>query len=235
MANYCKKCLRKIPDGHELCFECNDKAKKKQESYDNMVNSVSSKIENIQEKRKLCTRCGQPMSVVHSALVKAKAAKGVCFKCIQKEVEEKERIEKERKQSLVNERIEKMKSGMSFLHITRVGQLANAVSKMKVRFFDVQSNEYVDVVLISGESIEVDVEGDRLYSIMAKITGWKESKQLTIDIAKGETVHIEITSKSAHSALGGVICKLSGAEMVFCKIVKREFIENGKVRTVQAS
>lgn len=235
MSSYCKKCLKRTAPGYTLCVECANEEKKKQESYDNMVNSVSSKIKKIQEKRKPCIKCGQPMSVVHSALVSIKAANGVCFKCIQKEVEEQAQIEKERKQSLVNERIEKMKGGMSFLHITRVGQLANVTSKMKVRLFDVQINEYVDVALISSESIEVDVEGNRLYSVMAKVTGWKESKRLTIDIAKGETIHIEITSKSAHSYVQSVVRKLSGGEMVFCEIVKREFIENGRVTTIQAS
>lgn len=225
MTSYCKKCLTRVPDGEQLCPECISMQTEKGTT-ETIIDFVSDKVKKMNENRKYCIKCGQQINIILSAVVKKENA--LCIDCIKKE-------EQEKKQRAIDERIEKMKTGMSFLHINRVAQLANGLMKMKIRLFNVENKENVEAVLINGDSIEVDVEAHKRYSIVAKITGWKESKALTIDIGRGETVYIEITSKSAGNPYQLVFRTLSGEEMVFCKIVKREFIENDKVTVMKAA
>jgi hypothetical protein len=229
MGNYCKKCLKRIPDGQELCDDCKN-IKPEKGTVETVVEYTSKIIKKINEKsekkREHCTRCGKPLSLV--VYMKDKDGNPVCVECLAKEEEEK-------KQKQIEERYDKMKTGMSFLHISRVAQFANAFSQMKIRLYDIQNQQYLEAVLINGESIEIDVEGDKTYSIAAKVTMWKESKELIIDIGKGETVYVEIESKSVGGPLAAAFSTLSGQEMVFPKIVKREFIKDDKLTVVEAA
>jgi hypothetical protein len=218
MAKYCKKCLKRINDNQELCQECYNK-------------------EHASSSGQFCKRCGKPVSVITVML--SKKDNILCMECISKDADrreyEKRKAEEARQQKIQDEKTDRLRKGFSCIVINRVSTLANAALNMKVYVRNLRNGETITYDLRNGESKEISVIGNFEYTINAKISGWKESKPLSVFVDRSENVYVDISSKASGSALGLIAYKALGEDMIFCDIVKREILENDKLRVINAA
>ena len=159
-----------------------------------------------------------------------------CFsKILERQKYEERKAEEVKQQNILNEKINRLNRGESTIVLCRLATLANAALNLKVKVIEQRTGDMITNNIRNGEAVEVTVDGGSEYIIVAKISGWKESKPLSVFVDRSENVYVSITSKSSGNALGLLAYKALNENMVFCDVIKREFIENGKLKTVERS
>jgi hypothetical protein len=88
--------------------------------------------------------------------------------------------------------------------------------------------------LLNNQHIAVEVPGNNVYRLTAKLPVKKGSKKLEIDISQGEIVYVDI------STIGGTgkttfFLFITLVRIVFCRIVKRELFADGKLEIFEAN
>lgn len=227
MANYCSKCLGKTQDGEELCVYCRNIIASKNIADIKVEGRKAENIVKRNTKLRKCFYCGNDMDYFDIISSKFRNDKQkICIDCYTKEQAKIEELKTE-------ERHYKMKEGKAFINICRSLQLSNGSSNMEVI---IGNNKYQDkktfVLAIGGSEMLELTDRGRFY-LYASVLAWPRSKELSIDVDYGETVFIEITTKSARGHLGATARLLLNEEMVLCKIIKREIIDGDNIKVLE--
>lgn len=221
MANYCSKCLSKTKDGEDLCVDCLNK-----------INLENKKVETKKSfEPKTCFHCGKEVNYWGNILSSYDKDKNyTCFACNGKMIQEE--IDK-KKQPEIEERYNKMKEGRAFINISRELQLSNGFSDMEVIICNSKYQEKKTFILSNGSSGLLELADKGRFYLYAKVMAWPRSKELSIDVDYGETVFIEMKTKSARGPLGAATRLLLKEEMVFCKIIKREIVDGDNIKVLE--